>query len=460
MKNIAIILARSGSKRIKDKNIKLVAGQPLLFYPIDCAKQVPLIDKIVLSTDSEQYKKIVENYGIQVIMRPKNIAGDNSKSEAALLHSLEVLEAQGEKFDNVIMMQPSNPIVDPKDITTGLELMANEGSSSIVTYTDFKGFFINDDDLLARPMSQAKEVRKLESGAFWITNVAELKKNNNRICKPVSYLKINDLSAIDIDTQYELEIAEVVLEREQRIKLKSYYKKRPYLGDYKDYYGNQPDPDGVIRNITSQNEVSHRGNLAKDEIAHINQLSKRKDKQKILDLGCGTGGMSSCFDNGYEKYGLEIDESVTDLTRQAYDIDKLHIGILDKQTFKDSFFDVIFCFHVIEHVPDPVEFVKNIHRILKTHGKLVISTPNFDSALAQRFGDNFRMLHDESHCSLFGEQGLKDLLIDFGFQVDYIDNPFFDTEYFTMDNLERLFDTSKVSPPFYGNIMSIYATKK
>ena len=70
------------------------------------------------------------------------------------------------------------------------------------------------------------------------------------------------------------------------------------------------------------------------------------------------------------------------------------------------------------------------------------------------------MLHDESHCSLFGEQGLKDLLIDFGFQVDCIDNPFFDTEYFTMDNLERLFDTSKVSPPFYGNIMSIYATKK
>ena len=54
MKNIAIILARSGSKRIKDKNIKLVAGQPLLFYPIDCAKQVPLIDKIVLSTDSEK----------------------------------------------------------------------------------------------------------------------------------------------------------------------------------------------------------------------------------------------------------------------------------------------------------------------------------------------------------------------------------------------------------------------
>ncbi len=460
MKNIAIILARSGSKRIKDKNIKLIAGQPLLSYPIECAKQVPLIDKIVLSTDSQQYKKIAESYDIEVIIRPENIADDNSKSEDALLHSLAVLEAQGEVFDNVVMMQPSNPIISPQDITNGLELIVSENSASIVTYTDFKGFFVDDDDLLTRPMSQKKTARKLESGVFWITRVVDLKKNNNRICKPVSYLKVDNLSAIDIDTQQELEITEAILAKKQRIKFKTYYKQRLYHGDYKDYYKAQSDPDGMIRNITNQDEIIHRASLAQDEIVHINQLAKLKDKQKILDLGCGTGAMSICFDDSYEKYGLEIPESVTELTKQTYDKDKLHIGILDNKAFSDNFFDVVFCFHVIEHVPEPIEFVRQIARILKTHGKLIMSCPNFDSAMARRFGDNFRMLHDKTHCSLFGDKGLSDLLTDFGFQIESIDYPFFDTEYFTMENLERLFDTSKVSPAFYGNIMTIYATKK
>ena len=70
------------------------------------------------------------------------------------------------------------------------------------------------------------------------------------------------------------------------------------------------------------------------------------------------------------------------------------------------------------------------------------------------------MLHDKTHVSLFSDFSLKNLLEDFGFVVDRIEYPFFETKYFTNENLLRLFDTSKISPPFYGNIMSLYARKK
>ena len=89
-----------------------------------------------------------------------------------------------------------------------------------------------------------------------------------------------------------------------------------------------------------------------------------------------------------------------------------------------------------------------------------MTTPNFDSGVARRFGKNYRLLHDKTHISLFSDCGLKQLLEDYGFFIDRIDYPFFETEYFTKENLLRLFDTQKVSPPFYGNVMTIYARKK
>ena len=115
---------------------------------------------------------------------------------------------------------------------------------------------------------------------------------------------------------------------------------------------------------------------------------------------------------------------------------------------------------MIEHAADPIDLIKNIHKILKTHGNLIISTPNYDSGAARRFGKNYRLLHDKTHTTLFSDWMLKQLLEDYGFFIDKVDYPFFETGYFTEDNLLGLFDTSKVSPPFYGNIMTIYALKK
>ena len=457
MKNVAIILASSVSKHIINKHIKLIASHPLLSYAIRAAKKSKNISEVVVKTDSKIYQKIAESYGASVIFKNKNISEDNLKIEEEIISTLEDLESKGKKFDNVVSLKATSPLIDTKDIDIGIDKIKKDNCKSVIAYIDFYGSLIEDQNSSKKIKTHGK---KLEVDALWISDIKEIKLSKTRACKPINYLRLSWLASIDIDNDQKLKIIESILEKKNRVEEESYYKKRPYAGDYETYYTANRDPDGNIRHLTDEKEMKHRADSVKDEIKYINEQIKDGKQRKILDLGCGTGAISACFDNNYIKHGLEIEKSITEPTKKTFDKDKLHVGVLDDNTFSDEFFDIVFSSQVIEHVPKPINFIKNVCRILKTHGKLVIGTPNFDSAAARRFKDNFRLLHDKTHCSLFGDRGLCDLLNDHGFQIDKIDHPFFETKYFTMENLARMFDTTKVSPPFYGNIMTIYATKK
>jgi SAM-dependent methyltransferase len=128
--------------------------------------------------------------------------------------------------------------------------------------------------------------------------------------------------------------------------------------------------------------------------------------------------------------------------------------------FEPDFFDAIVLYHVIEHMNDPLAELKEVRRILKPYGKLIVGTPDFDCGLSKLFGEKFRLLHDSGHISLFSSVGLLRILKDVMFEVEEIRYPFFETEHFTKENLLRLFDSTRVSPPFYGNIITCYAYKK
>jgi CMP-N-acetylneuraminic acid synthetase/SAM-dependent methyltransferase len=458
MRNLAVIPARSGSTRLKHKNIKLVAGHPLIYYQIECAKQVVEIDKIFVATDDDYYAQIARDLGAEVIMRPAEISGPDSKTEETLLYVINELEKQGEIFDNVILLQATNPLNRPEYIREAIKAIEEDKKyRSVLTYSESKRFFLDDSDLINRPMTQVKEPKKMETGCFWITNIEALKKEKNRICYPFTQVKVSKEASLDIDDATDLKIVEYLLEREVRLKENKYFKKREYGGDFEDYYGLKPDPDGQLRDITK--EKDKKINFCRKEIDFVNNLYRDNVKRNFLDLGCGCGFVSSAIDDSrWNKYGLEVSKRAGAIAKQY--IPNVHLGVLTSSTYPEEFFDLVFCSHVIEHVKDPVDFVQNIHKILKTHGNLVISTPNFDSGAARRFGENFRLLHDKSHISLFSDFSLKQLLEDYGFIVDEIDYPFFDTEYFTKENFLRLFDISRVSPPFYGSIMTIYARKK
>jgi len=212
----------------------------------------------------------------------------------------------------------------------------------------------------------------------------------------------------------------------------------------------------MIRDLMK--ERAHKLHCTKDEVAFVNHLASDGVCRKLLDLGCGAGFTSSAVSSTYEKYGLEVSAKAAEFAKQF--IPHVHVGTLEQETYPAEFFDVVICYHVIDHVSEPIRLVETVHHIMKTHGHFVVSACNFDSGAARRFGAKYRLLHDPTHISLFSDYSLKQLLEDVGFIVDKIEYPFFDTNYFTEENLLRLFDTSQVSPPFYGNIFTLYARKK
>jgi 2-polyprenyl-3-methyl-5-hydroxy-6-metoxy-1,4-benzoquinol methylase len=225
------------------------------------------------------------------------------------------------------------------------------------------------------------------------------------------------------------------------------------VGYEDEYWGEAIDPDGNKRDLITEKESKIK-NLHYDDIKFVEELSGGK----ILDAGCGFGFFLSALSDRWEKYGLELSQyCVENIKINNPDI-KVKNEIIENIPFDLDFFDVIYSFHVIEHVMNPEDHIKCLHKMLKKDGKLIISTPNIGSFVSRRFKGNYRLL-GLPHIILFSVETLSILLKRIGFEIIGIKFPFFKTEYFTFINLLRLYDKKSVSPPFYGNIMTIYTKK-
>ena len=120
-KILAIIPARGGSKKLPGKNIKLMAGKPLIAHTIISALESKYIDKTIVSTDSKEIDEVSKRYGAEVIQRPEHIATDNAKMTNVILHTLEVLEKEKYLPEIVILLQPTSPLRTVSDIDKAIE---------------------------------------------------------------------------------------------------------------------------------------------------------------------------------------------------------------------------------------------------------------------------------------------------------------------------------------------------
>lgn len=128
MKTLYIIPARGGSKGIPGKNIKPFLGKPLILHAIDQARAAGADDAdICVSTDSEEIRKTVEDYGLKVsFMRPAVLATDTAGTYEVLLHALDFYEARGIRYDTVVLLQTTSPLRRPEDIRGAVELLSPE----------------------------------------------------------------------------------------------------------------------------------------------------------------------------------------------------------------------------------------------------------------------------------------------------------------------------------------------
>jgi N-acylneuraminate cytidylyltransferase len=130
---VALIPARAGSKRVPDKNIRVIAGHPLVAYTIACALQSQIFSAVVVSTDSEHYAEVSRHYGAEVpFLRPGEFAGDLSPDIEWVEFTLDELRRAGREYDCFSLLRPTSPFRQPATIVRAWkEFLAEDGVDSL-----------------------------------------------------------------------------------------------------------------------------------------------------------------------------------------------------------------------------------------------------------------------------------------------------------------------------------------
>lgn len=223
-KFLAIIPARSGSKGIKDKNIKLLKNKPLMAYTIEAAKNSEVFDDIIVSTDSKKYKIIAEQYGAKVpFLRDISLSGDFSKTEDVIVDTITNLEKIGKKYDYFVLLQPTSPLRNFKHIQEAIDLILEENLNSVISVCEVDhslqicntlkedksmyNFISKNNNTLRQNMEKYYRI----NGAIYIMKVNEYLKNRNfYVEKSKAYIMERKFS-VDIDEEIDFLLAEAII---------------------------------------------------------------------------------------------------------------------------------------------------------------------------------------------------------------------------------------------------------
>lgn len=221
-KNIAIITARGGSKRIPNKNIKDFCGKPIIAYSIEAALKCGVFDEVMVSTDSEQIAEIALSYGAKVpFMRSKENSGDFSTTEDVVLEVIKCYEEIGKKYDYACCLYPTAPFVSAKQIEEALLIMQTNDPAVVIPVVQFsyppQRCFIISEDGYARfkypehvtARSQDLEKQYHDAGQFYIYNVRKLIETKGIITDDFMPIIIPEMQVQDIDTYEDWKIAEI-----------------------------------------------------------------------------------------------------------------------------------------------------------------------------------------------------------------------------------------------------------
>lgn len=221
MKNIAIIPARSGSKRLPEKNIKPLCGKPLLAYSIESAIQSGMFDIVHVSTDIERYAQIARSYGADVpFLRSAENSTDTASSWSAVLEVLEKYAELGFNFDNVMLLQPTSPLRTCMDITESFALMDEKKAGSVVSVC--QGYYHNTltpDGAMTNFISyETKNIDRQKAeklyrinGAIYLIRVEQLLRRQNIYSSSCFAYIMDKRRSADIDDEIDFLYAETLL---------------------------------------------------------------------------------------------------------------------------------------------------------------------------------------------------------------------------------------------------------
>lgn len=218
---LAIIPARSGSKGIPGKNVRLIHGKPLLAYTIEHARQTPQITRIVVSTDGEEIARVANKYGAEVVHRPAAISGDGATSESALLHVLNYLrDSECYTPDLIVFLQATSPLRQPNDLQNAILRFQQVGADSLFAATPMHGFLWRLESDTAQSLNYDYQMRQrrqdapqdvIENGSFYIFKPEILHRYHNRLGGKITFFLMRRIDSFEVDEPEDLELIEVLL---------------------------------------------------------------------------------------------------------------------------------------------------------------------------------------------------------------------------------------------------------
>lgn len=216
-----VIPARGGSKGLPGKNIKDLCGKPLITYSIDVARVFADDEHICVSTDSEEIKGVVEEYGLSVpFIRPDYLATDSATSNDVLVHAVNFFKEQGREYKKLILLQPTSPLRSINDVAGSLALYRDDIDMVVtVTKSHAPAVLCNDDEngfvqlvynKTASGRQQLQEMYEF-NGAVYVINIQSLlEKGLARFTKRVKYVMSKE-NSVDIDDIYDFKLAEEII---------------------------------------------------------------------------------------------------------------------------------------------------------------------------------------------------------------------------------------------------------
>lgn len=221
---LAIVPARSGSKGIPDKNMRLIAGTSLIGWAGRCLEALSFVDRRIISTDSERYADEGRRFGLDApFLRPASLSGDTAGAAETLAHGLLAVEAiDGVRYDMILVVEPTSPLRLPADVERAARVLHESGADSVVTVSELPAkahphkVLTVQDGHLGYFMDEGRAVlaRQTLPRLYWRNGVCyaltrRLLVDHGLIIGPDARAVIVDHPVVNIDEPWELEWAEL-----------------------------------------------------------------------------------------------------------------------------------------------------------------------------------------------------------------------------------------------------------
>lgn len=216
---IAFIPVRGGSKSIPGKNIKLLAGKPMLFYVLEAALKAKNVDEVVVSTDDERIKHLVNNHYINeskllVFDRSEESATDTASTETAIFDFLEKNTQSKESL--FVLLQATSPLTTTLDIEKAIDLFKSDQYGGLISVVNQKRFIWDNNtpinyDPQNRPRRQDYKGYFVENGAIYISTIEKIEESKCRVSPPYINYEMPEDTFVEIDEPSDWDILEKLI---------------------------------------------------------------------------------------------------------------------------------------------------------------------------------------------------------------------------------------------------------